>query len=180
MSELALILALMMSPQARAQEAPKPPIAPVAQEQKDAKAQARLDRSGAKKKGKASYYDGKLSGRKMANGERMDPQANTAASRTLPLGTRARVTNLHNGRSAEVEITDRGPFVRGRTMDVTPKVAEELGMKTQGVAAVEVAPIEVPQQDGSVKPGAGAVRYDAGASMGSPGASTPAGPGTAR
>ena len=93
-------------------------------------------------------------------------RSNAAASRTLPLGTKARVTNLQNGRSAEVEIKDRGPYVPGRSVDVTPKVAEELDMKKEGVAPVVVAPIAVPQPDGSVKLGDGA-KSDASASVGS-------------
>ncbi len=115
-----------------------------------------LDRSGKKKKGKASYYSRRFNGKRMADGTPMKPQSNNAASRTLPLGTTARVTNLENGKSAVVEIRDRGPYVRGRTIDVTPRTAEELGFKKQGVAPVEVAPIEVPQVDGSVREGDGA------------------------
>lgn len=120
------------------------------------KAPHRVDRSGKAKKGRASYYARRFAGRRMANGERMDPRSNAAASKTLPLGTTARVTNLENGRSAEVEIKDRGPYVQGRTVDLTPKTAEELGMKHQGVAPVEVAPIVVPQADGTLKAGEGA------------------------
>jgi len=120
------------------------------------KAPHRVDRSGKAKKGRASYYARRFAGRRMANGERMDPRSNAAASKTLPLGTTARVTNLENGRSAEVEIKDRGPYVHGRTVDLTPKTAEELGMKHQGVAPVEVAPIVVPQADGTLKAGEGA------------------------
>ena len=63
------------------------------------------------------------------------------------------MTNLRNGKSAEVEIKDRGPYVRGRTIDLTPHTAEHLGMKHEGVAPVEVAPIEVPQAEGSMKAG---------------------------
>jgi rare lipoprotein A len=115
-----------------------------------------LDRSGKARKGKASYYGKQFHGKKMADGTPMDPQANIAASRTLPLGTKARVTNLQNGKSETVEIRDRGPYVDGRIVDVSPKVADKLGIRKQGVAPVEVAPIEVPQKDGSVKPGAAA------------------------
>lgn len=92
----------------------------------------------------------------MANGKRFDPRSNAAASRTLPLGTTARVTNLRNGRSARVRVEDRGPHAPGRITDVTPKVADDLGMRRQGVAPVEVAPLAVPQPDGSVRPGVGA------------------------
>jgi rare lipoprotein A len=114
----------------------------------------RLDRSGKTRKGKASYYGKQFHGKKMADGTPMDPQSNVAASRTLPLGTKARVTNLENGKSETVEIRDRGPYVDGRIVDVSPTVADRLGIKKQGVAPVEVKPLEVPQKDGSVK-GAG-------------------------
>jgi|SRR3569623_214108 len=114
-----------------------------------------LDRSGKVRKGKASYYGPGFVGKTMADGTPMNPRANIAASRTLPLGTKARVTNLENGKSSVVEIKDRGPYVDGRIVDLSPKIAQQLGMKEQGVAPVEVAPIAVPQADGSVKPGAG-------------------------
>jgi rare lipoprotein A len=87
----------------------------------------------------------------MANGEPMRPHSNNAASRSLPLGTTARVTNLENGRSAVVEIKDRGPYVKGRIVDLSPSTARALGMLRQGVAPVEVVPLTVPQPDGSVK-----------------------------
>jgi rare lipoprotein A len=105
-----------------------------------------LDRSGIAKKGKASYYGSQFYGRKMADGTPMNPQANVAASRTLPLGTKARVTNLENGKSVEVEIRDRGPYVKGRIVDLSPKVADELNFREQGLAQVEVQPIEIPQE----------------------------------
>lgn len=103
-----------------------------------------LDRSGKPRQGKASYYGEKFHGRKMADGTPLDPNANVAASRTLPLGTKARVTNLENGKSEVVEIRDRGPYVDGRIVDVSPKVAEKLDMKQEGVATVEVKPVELP------------------------------------
>ena len=114
-----------------------------------------LDHSGKARRGKASYYARKFHGRKMADGTRMDPNANVAASKTLPLGTTAKVTNVENGKSATVEIRDRGPYVDGRIVDVSPKVAEKLDMKEDGVANVVVKPITVPQPDGHAKPGAG-------------------------
>jgi rare lipoprotein A len=116
-----------------------------------------LDRSGKVRKGKASYYAKSFAGKKMADGTPMDPNANIAASRTLPLGTKVQVTNLENGRSAVVEIRDRGPYVDGRIVDLSPKVAKKLNMLDDGVAPVVVAPIEVPQADGSIKPGDGAL-----------------------
>jgi len=115
-----------------------------------------LDRSGKTRKGKASYYGHEFYSKKMADGTPMNPQSNVAASKTLPLGTKARVTNLQNGNNAVVEIRDRGPYVKGRIVDVSPKTADKLGLKENGTAPVEVKPLEVPQSDGSVKPGAGA------------------------
>lgn len=110
------------------------------------------DRSGKKRVGKASYYN--LPGRKMADGTPMNPNSNAAASKTLPLGTKARVINLKNGKSAVVEIRDRGPYVPGRIVDLTPATAKQLDMKKEGVARVAVVPIEVPMPDGSVIAGA--------------------------
>jgi rare lipoprotein A len=115
-----------------------------------------LDRSGKTRKGKVSYYGHKFYTKKMADGTPMDPQSNAAASKTLPLGTKAKVTNLKNGSSAVVEIRDRGPYVQNRIVDVSPKTADQLGLKKDGTAPVEVKPVEVPQSDGSVKPGTGA------------------------
>lgn len=110
-----------------------------------------VDRSGKPRKGEASYYGKQFHGKKMADGTPMDPNANTAASRTLPLGTKAEVTNLENGKSEVVEIRDRGPYVEGRIVDVTPKVAEKLDMKEEGVAPVEVRPIDIPEKNGGAK-----------------------------
>ncbi|MGN6390405.1 MAG: septal ring lytic transglycosylase RlpA family protein [Burkholderiaceae bacterium] len=112
----------------------------------------RLDRSGQPRRGEASYYGKEFAGRTMADGTPMQPDANAAASKTLPLGTEARVTNLENGKSATVEIRDRGPYVAGRIIDVTPKVAKTLEMKKEGVAPVVVKPIDLPPPDNG-KPG---------------------------
>ncbi|SAK96810.1 RlpA-like lipoprotein [Caballeronia hypogeia] len=115
-----------------------------------------LDRSGKARRGKASYYSRSFYRKKMSDGTKMNPQSNAAASKTLPLGTSARVTNLENGNSDVVQIRDRGPHVKDRIVDVSPKTADNLGMKKDGTALVEVKPIDVPQLDGSVKRGAGA------------------------
>lgn len=115
-----------------------------------------LDRSGKTQHGEASYYGKEFFGRKMADGTPMNPKAPIAASRTLPLGTKAEVVNLENGKRQEVEIRDRGPYVDGRIVDVSPEVAKKLDMHEDGVAPVAVRPIEVPQADGSTKAGTGA------------------------
>jgi rare lipoprotein A len=115
-----------------------------------------IDRSGRKEIGRASYYARKFDGRKMADGHRFDPRADVAASKTLPIGTTAKVTNLKTGKSAIVTVEDHGPFVHGRVLDVTPKVADKLEIKKTGVAPVLVKPIAVPEPNGQVKLGAGA------------------------
>ena len=84
--------------------------------------------------GKASYYAG---GGKTANGGRVG--ARTAAHRSLPFGTKVVVTNLSNGRSTVVTINDRGPFIRGRIIDVSSGAAGVLGMRGRGVAPVRVS-----------------------------------------
>jgi rare lipoprotein A len=114
------------------------------------------DRSGRTERGKASYYSERFDGRKMADGHRFSSRSGAAASKTLPLGTTAKVVNLENGKSANVQVEDRGPYARGRVMDVSPRVAHELDMGRTGVAPVEVKPIAVPEPGGKVKLGAGA------------------------
>ncbi|MDB5976605.1 MAG: rare lipoprotein [Nevskia sp.] len=106
-------------------------------------------------RGRASVYSRKLSKRPMADGTPLDLESNAAASKTLPLGSRAKVTNLHNGRSAEVVIKDRGPFVKGRIIDLSPKTARALGFHT-GTVPVEVTPIDDKQAQAEhiSKPGA--------------------------
>lgn len=88
-----------------------------------------------KSRGVASFY-GHDSG--TASGEKFDPNQLTAAHRTLPFGTRLRVTNLANGRSVTVRVNDRGPFVRGRTVDVSSSAAAALQMTERGVAKVKL------------------------------------------
>ena len=90
----------------------------------------------------------------MANGQRFNPDSNIAASRSLPLGTVARVKNLQNEQETIVRVEDRGPYVPGRILDVAPRAADTLGMREQGVAPVAVEPVAVPQPDGSMRPGA--------------------------
>ena len=89
-------------------------------------------------KGKASWYGPGFHGRKTASGERFNQHALTAAHRRLPLGTRVTVVNMANGKSIEVEINDRGPYVPGRILDVSKEVAERLGMRKAGTAPVRL------------------------------------------
>jgi len=117
-----------------------------------APARKKLDRTGKTRHGKASYYGGKFDGKEMASGQHMDPAADAAASKTLPLGTTAKITNRDTGKSDVVVIKDRGPYVAGRIVDVTPKVADKLEMKKDGVAPVAVKPLELPPRDASAPP----------------------------
>jgi rare lipoprotein A len=111
-----------------------------------------LDRTGHKRVGKASFYASKYYNRTMSDGTRMRPDSNNAASLTLPLGTTARVTNLETGRSALVTIKDRGPYVRGRIIDLSPATAHRIGLEPkQGLTKVAVVPLTVPLADGTVK-----------------------------
>jgi rare lipoprotein A len=88
--------------------------------------------------GKASWYGPRFEGKKTASGEAFNSLALTAAHRTFPLGSRARVTNLENNKSVIVEINDRGPFIDGRIIDLSHAAAKELGMTQDGTAQVKV------------------------------------------
>lgn len=88
--------------------------------------------------GMASWYGKKFHGRRTASGERYDMSKLTAAHRRAPLGSYALVTNLDTGRSVRVRINDRGPFARGRIIDLSRAAAQRLGMLTSGVARVKV------------------------------------------
>lgn len=115
-----------------------------------------LDRTGRARIGKASFYAHMFAGRKMADGTPMKPTGNNAASRTLPLGTTAKVTNLKTGKTAVVTIRDRGPYVDGRIVDLSPATASKIGLdRRTGVTEVVVAPIVVPLPNGRMKLGDG-------------------------
>ena len=89
--------------------------------------------------GKASWYSiGTNRGTRTASGQRLCNNAATAAHKTRPMGTKVRVTNQSNGKSEIVTITDRGPYIRGRIIDVTIGTAERLGFRSRGVAPVKV------------------------------------------
>jgi rare lipoprotein A len=113
-----------------------------------------LDLSARARVGVASFYGSRFFWKRMADGALMNPQGNNAASRTLPLGTLANVTNVATGRSAVVRIEDRGPYVSGRIVDLSPSTARKIGITPHiGVATVVVAPIAVPLPGGGVKVG---------------------------
>lgn len=95
--------------------------------------------------GQASFYSHRLAGRPMASGRPFDPAQPVAASRTLPIGSTAKVTNLETGRSATVRIEDRGPVPRDRVVDVAPAVARQIGIDHRdGLAPVAVEPLSLP------------------------------------
>jgi len=88
--------------------------------------------------GQASYYGRKFHGRRTASGERYDMYAMTAAHPALKFGIRVEVTNLKNGRQVQVRINDRGPFIKGRIIDLSYAAAQQIGMLPQGVVKVRV------------------------------------------
>ncbi|MCM2505408.1 septal ring lytic transglycosylase RlpA family protein [Aureimonas altamirensis] len=89
--------------------------------------------------GSASWYALKS---RTASGEMMNPAAMTAAHKTLPIGTKVKVTNLNNSRSVVVRINDRGPFVRGRLIDLSKGAAQKLGFIGAGHARVQIEPAD--------------------------------------
>jgi rare lipoprotein A len=118
-------------------------------------AKPKPDLSGRIRFGLASYYAERFAGRTMADGTKMDPRGDNAASRTLPLGTTAMVTNTETGQSAQVTIQDRGPYVAGRIVDLSESTARKIGItRHAGIGKVTVAPISVPLPDGRIKRGA--------------------------
>jgi rare lipoprotein A len=99
--------------------------------------------------GTASWYGTRHQGRLTASGERFDARAFTAAHRSLPFGTILRVTNLANGETVKVRVNDRGPYVRGRTLDLSTAAAKALGITKDGVARVRIEVFAADQMPGS-------------------------------
>ncbi|MGA2409900.1 MAG: septal ring lytic transglycosylase RlpA family protein [Candidatus Binataceae bacterium] len=93
---------------------------------------------------KASWYGPGLNGHVTTTGERFDDNRLTAASTDLPLGSLVKVTNPDNGRSVKVRINDCGPYVRGRSLDLSKRAAQKIGITHDGVTRVKVTPIKVP------------------------------------
>lgn len=89
--------------------------------------------------GMASYFSREMEGNRTANGERCDPDTLTAAHRSVPFGSRIRVTSLATGKSVVVRINDRGPFRAGRVIDLSHAAAREIGMHRSGTAKVSLA-----------------------------------------
>jgi rare lipoprotein A len=92
--------------------------------------------------GLASYYADRFHGRRTASGERYDRHAYTAAHRRLPFGTKVQVTRLDNGETVAVHINDRGPFVKGRVIDLSYAAAKRLGMLRRGVVRVKIVRVD--------------------------------------
>jgi rare lipoprotein A len=104
----------------------------------------RVDPSAAVQSGTASWYGPRFQGRKQASGEPFDSKQLTVAHRTLPFGTKIRVTNLKNNQSAILTVTDRGPHNRRRLVDVSRSAATLLGFGRRGVIPVQVAVVSLP------------------------------------
>lgn len=118
----------LVTPEPAMPAVPPPAPAPVSPPASEPDAQSR-----AIQRGRVSHYGTAFAGKPTASGEPFDPEALTMAHRTLPFGTRVRVTNLENRRSVEVVVNDRGPFVSGRIADVSLGAARRLGMVADGV-----------------------------------------------
>ncbi len=96
--------------------------------------------------GYASYYSTEFKGRRTASGEIFDPMKLTAAHKKLPFGTLVKVTNLENHKSVIVRINDRGPFVKGRIIDLSYKAALKIGLVSKGVAKVKLEVVRWPKR----------------------------------
>jgi rare lipoprotein A len=122
-------------PHAHEEAAPAPvPQAPAPQTQEAAPA----GKPATTQIGTASWYGPGFHGRETASGETFNQHALTAAHRTLPLGTEAKVTNLETGQSVHVTINDRGPYVQGRHLDLSQAAAKQIGLTRRGVAKVKI------------------------------------------
>jgi rare lipoprotein A len=135
---------------------PAPAVIPVAATETTAAALAEVPPGGADsgstheadQVGIASWYGHQEQGRLTASGERFDQRKLTAAHRTLPLDTKVKVTNLENGKSIEVKVNDRGPYIPGRVLDLSTQAAKLLGMEKEGLALVRIEIL--PQQVAAV------------------------------
>jgi len=99
--------------------------------------------------GKASWYGPGFHGKQTANGEIFNQNELSAAHRSLPLGTEVEVTNVKTGKSVELEINDRGPYVKGRVIDLSRAAAIDLGIKEKGLATVKIEADSVPKKKGA-------------------------------
>jgi rare lipoprotein A len=134
------------APAAPAPPAAAPPPAPATPSPPAVPSPRPLGQAGDLERGRVSLYGAEFAGKTTANGEPFDPDGLTMAHRTLPFGTRVRVTNLENQRSVEVTVNDRGPAVAGRIADLSLGAARRIGMVARGVVD---AVLEI------IQPGAG-------------------------
>jgi rare lipoprotein A len=121
-------------PAPAAAPAPAPPPVPVAPPTRQTRAKPAAV--------KASFQGDETAGRLTASGEPYDPNELTAASKTLPIGSTVRVTNPKTGKSVKVRINDRGPHVRGRSLDLSTRAAEEVGITKNGVARLKIQRVD--------------------------------------
>jgi len=104
--------------------------------------------AGKSQAGMASYYHDRFHGRQTASGARYNKGDLSAAHKTLPLGTRVRVTDSRNGRSVVVRINDRGPYARGRVIDLSRAAANQIGLVSKGVSRVTLEVLKAPEEIG--------------------------------
>jgi len=104
---------------------------------------------GSVQKGIASYYHDSLHGNKTASGQVYNKNKMSAAHKSLPLGSRVRVTDTRTGKSIVVRVNDRGPFVKGRIIDLSRRAAAELGIVKRGITPVKVEVLSVPGRRGA-------------------------------
>ncbi len=136
---VALLLTSLLLVASCASQQPQPAPAPVVAPSPPPPAPPpRTSRAQPSKTVRASYQGKQAAGRPTASGEPYDPDELTAASKTLPIGSVVLVTNPANGKSVKVRINDRGPHVRGRSLDLSKRAAEELGITEKGVARLKV------------------------------------------
>ena len=100
-------------------------------------------------KGVASYYHDSLHGNKTASGQIYNKNKLSAAHKTLPLGSKVRVTDVRTGKSIVVKVNDRGPFVKGRIIDLSRRAASDLGIIKKGITPVKVEVLSVPGRRGA-------------------------------
>lgn len=144
-ARLAPVLALMSLVGCK-REQPPPPTPVVAQTAPTSPKPKPQPRLGRAQIGFASWYGRAFAGKRTASGERFDPHDMTAAHRTLPLGSIARVTNTETGHFVHVEVNDRGPYAHGRILDLSRRAAARLGITDAGVARVKVQAVLVPAE----------------------------------
>jgi rare lipoprotein A (peptidoglycan hydrolase) len=130
---LALLLPCCARPFGSRQPLPPPVVAPQVREEVP-----NAEGPKVKQVGNASWYGPAQDGKETASGETFDQKKLTAAHPTLPLGTKAVVTNLETGKSVEVTINDRGPYAKGRKIDLSKAAAQKIGMTKKGVAKVKI------------------------------------------